>query len=533
VKHPTVPGGARAGTVWAAAVVLAAILPYLPTLDDYFVRDDFGVVQLLAAKPAFYFPHWFYTSWMDRIWGFIPDEVRPFPALSYQLSALGGSASPFLHHAVNILIHAANGLLVMAVARVAGSLSLPAAAVAGLFFVVLPVHTESVAWITGRVDSFPAFFYLASFLMYARWRQSGSELPGRYAWSLALFFVALFSKQNTITMAATLVSYDVIVLRRPLRPLTAFIRPYVPFVAMTLGYLWLRYLLFGEVAREGALNARGLQDFLALVGRHLTHVIAGEADGPRAVVWVAIAGLVVVWARVRRRAESRHLMYFGPVWWLIGVAPILVAGYASPRHVYLAAAGWAIVIGLLFDLLRRATLETPRYRLVRLAAAVVFVLYLVPLVRSVREWNRMAAVSHRVVRDVRSAALSAPEGSLLIVGAPTRSWEWALPFAVQPPFTRTDLTERVFIVSPRPLSCCSGQWFDATREALRRWSAGAARDSAVALSWDPDSGALSRATGRESPQLPALVRALLDLDRPEELDRNLIRMLGVLPVPVD
>ena len=34
-----------------AAVALAAILPYLSTLGDYFVRDDFGVVQLLAQKP--------------------------------------------------------------------------------------------------------------------------------------------------------------------------------------------------------------------------------------------------------------------------------------------------------------------------------------------------------------------------------------------------------------------------------------------------------------------------------------------------
>ena len=53
---------------------------------------------------------------MDEIWGYVPDEVRPFPALSYQLTALGGPVSPTLHHVLNILIHAANGLLVMAIA---------------------------------------------------------------------------------------------------------------------------------------------------------------------------------------------------------------------------------------------------------------------------------------------------------------------------------------------------------------------------------------------------------------------------------
>ena len=81
------------------------------------MRDDFGVVELLSAKPAGYFPRWFVTSWMDQIWGHAPDEVRPFPAVSYQLTSLGGAASPFLHHVLNIALHAANGVVVLAIAR--------------------------------------------------------------------------------------------------------------------------------------------------------------------------------------------------------------------------------------------------------------------------------------------------------------------------------------------------------------------------------------------------------------------------------
>jgi len=65
-------------------VVAAAILPYLSTLDNYYVRDDFGVVHLLSRKPWDSLPGWFASSWMDSIWGFTADEIRPFPALSYQ-----------------------------------------------------------------------------------------------------------------------------------------------------------------------------------------------------------------------------------------------------------------------------------------------------------------------------------------------------------------------------------------------------------------------------------------------------------------
>ena len=205
-----------------ALVCLAATLPYLGTINDYFLRDDFGVVQLLAQRPASFFFKWFTLSWMEDIWGFIPDEIRPFPAASYQLTALAGAANPVAHHVLNIALHAANGLLVLAIGRRFMGLSLSAATFAAVAFVLLPAHPETVAWITGRVDSMPAFFYLATFYAFAAYRDAmdrdaGSGLAGPaarcYAAALVLFFVALFTKQNTITMVATLVAYDVIVRR--------------------------------------------------------------------------------------------------------------------------------------------------------------------------------------------------------------------------------------------------------------------------------------------------------------------------------
>ena len=517
--------------VAALIIAVAAVLAYFSTLGNYFVRDDFGVVQLLASKPAAYFPRWFYTSWMDQIWGFTPDEVRPFPALSYQLSALAGAGSPWLHHVFNVILHIANGLLVLAIARTL-TMSVPAAGLAGLLFVLLPVHAESVAWITGRVDSMPALFYLASFLAYARWRRGGSTSHALYGWSLALFFVALFTKQNTITMVATLAAYDVIVLRQPWTPIARFVAPYVPFAALTAGYLWLRLQLFGEVAREGALTAEGLVQFATLVERHLAHVITGDADGWRAVVVLALLGLIWV-LRLARSDERRLILYFGPVWWFIGVAPILVAGYSSPRHVYLAAVGWALVVAIAFDVLMTRARVASLQRLVISAALVVLTAYLLPLHRAVRDWNTMAAVSQRAVQDVRAIADVLPEGSLIVVGAPTRSWEWAMPFAVQPPFVDADLTTRFVFISPRSLTCCRGRWFEDTRAALRRWSEGPQPDSAVAMTWDPETGALSRAQPAASPQLAPLIRALLTLESPDDLDRNLVRLLGVLPTKVE
>ena len=474
------------------------------------------------------------SAWTDEIWGGVADEVRPFPAVSYQLTALGGAASPFLHHALNIALHAANGLAVLALALTVARLSVPASAFAAAVFVLLPVHGESVAWITGRVDTMPALFYMASFWAFAAWRAGGSRsrLPVRA--SLALLFVALFTKQTAITMVATLAAWDLLMTGWP-RPVWRRLWTYAPFALMTAAYLVLRYLLFGQIVRESQLNAEGLAFFARLFERHLANVVTGRITaGPAA--WAAVIAVAAcAWWLLRGRPASERrrtavlLMFFGPVWWVIGVAPTAVAGYESPRHVYLAAAGWAIVLGIVADLAWARARTRQGQRVVSAVALACCAFYAVGLFRVVAEWNRTAAVSHRAVLDVRGEVLSAPRGTLVIVGAPKRSWEWAVPFSVRPPFTRVDLTERAFIVTPWLLHCCRSQWFDDTRAILRRWKADRSGAPIVVLRWDQETGVLSRATDREYPALRTLADVLVQLDSREALDSNILRMVEELP----
>ena len=87
---------------------------------------------------------------------------------------------------------------------------------------------------------------------------------------------------------------------------SAFVLPYVPFALMTAGYLWLRYLLFHEVAREGALNARALEDFRILLDRHLRHVVGGSLDAPAVVVWLLLALVGAAWLLLRRAPAPKR-----------------------------------------------------------------------------------------------------------------------------------------------------------------------------------------------------------------------------------
>ena len=292
-----------------AAVVLAATLPYLPTLDDYFTQDDFGVIGLLAFKPASSFPRWFVMPWMENIWEYTPDELRPFVAVTYQAAAQWNPGSAVPQHAINIALHAGNALLVLVMASRVAGLSPPAALVAAVAFAVLPMQAESVAWVTGRVDSMPAFFYLAAFVLYCRWR--AEQRRALYLWSLAACFVALFSKQNTITLLPALVAYDLVLGRRPVQWSWTWLRPYVPFVLLTAGYLLLRYAVFGEMARESMLTLARLELVGQDLSTHLRRMIFGEAglaiSGYQAAIRasVAVAAVVAIGVLLGRDRSAR------------------------------------------------------------------------------------------------------------------------------------------------------------------------------------------------------------------------------------
>jgi len=511
----------RRRTLAAAVVVAVAFIFYAPTIHDYFTQDDFGVVGLFSQRSLANFPRWFVSPWTEDIWGYVPDEIRPFPAASYVMTAWFGAAAPEPNHLLNIAMHAANGVLVMWIAEAAAGLSLVPAAFAGVVFVLLPIQAESVAWVTGRVDSLPTFFYFASFLLYVRSDDApGSvRLQADYWWSVALFFAALFSKQNTITMAPALMVFDWLVARRRIELSWRWLRPYVPYVLLTIGFLALRYALFHEVAREGILNAQRVREFLSDSSRHLVRLVAG---GPgvrhwmwKDTAWIALPAAVIAF----RPGRWRTAIYFAVVWMVLGMAPILMSGYYSPRHMYLASLGWALTLAITIE----AAYELNKHRLMRVAAAVaatvVAVTYAIQLHGVVGEWNRFAAISHAAVTQIEREAASDPAGTLIIAGVPRLSWAFSVPYSVRPPFTPTDVTTRVSVISDSSDHCCNAiLWEEYTRTRLREWHGRSDRPPVVALFWNPQTQRMTRVSDADDPQLRTLAGLLLEAKNREALD---------------
>ena len=109
--------------------------------------------------------------------------------------ALHGAA-PFFYHLVNVIFHAANVLLVYALAsRLLGSTF--AAVGAALIFGLHPVQTEAVNGIVGRAELMSAFWVLLAWVLYIRSGVGRGERLNRfYSLSLTAAFLGMLSKEN-------------------------------------------------------------------------------------------------------------------------------------------------------------------------------------------------------------------------------------------------------------------------------------------------------------------------------------------------
>jgi tetratricopeptide (TPR) repeat protein len=189
----------RAGVpVAAAALVCLTVIAYAPALRGGFVWDDDAYVSANVTLRS--------PDGLRRIWaepGAVP-QYYPLVHTVFWLEYRLWGAHPAGYHAVNVLLHVLNALLLWWVLR---RLRVSGGWLVAALFAVHPVHTESVAWITERKNVLSGFFYLLSLHAYlsARPLEAADAAHVRWSWyaaSLAAFACALLSKTVVCSLPA-------------------------------------------------------------------------------------------------------------------------------------------------------------------------------------------------------------------------------------------------------------------------------------------------------------------------------------------
>ncbi len=193
-----------------AGMILIAVLAciaYLPCINGAFIFDDELLLtqnNLIKASDGLY-----------RIW-FTTEALEYYP-VSYTVFWIEWrlwGMNPIGYHAVNLILHAIEAVLIWFILR---KLSIPGAFLAALIFTVHPVNVESVAWIAQLRNILTLFFLLLSIWCYLRmetpgrgsvsarrslrsFRQSEKIPYGWYMLSLVLFILALLSKGSAAVL---------------------------------------------------------------------------------------------------------------------------------------------------------------------------------------------------------------------------------------------------------------------------------------------------------------------------------------------
>ncbi|MFA5096694.1 MAG: hypothetical protein WC478_05080, partial [Candidatus Omnitrophota bacterium] len=213
------------------ALAVSCLIVYANSLPNPFIWDDEGIV---LKNP-------YLASWANLPKAFTSDLYpgitagsnfyRPLQTVSYIWDYHLWELEPFGYHLTNIILQALVSFLVFLFSRVILK-DIKAAFAAALLFALHPVHTEAVAYISGRAEMLMAIFVLSSLLLFIR---------GNRGLSLAAFIGALLSKELAAVFPLVILAYLFFYQDGGRRPGAGRgLKQILPFLLIDLIYLFLR-----------------------------------------------------------------------------------------------------------------------------------------------------------------------------------------------------------------------------------------------------------------------------------------------------
>ncbi len=399
---------ARLPTVALAAV---GALVHAQVLGVGFMSDDFALMNA-ATSPA-------YSALRDAFPAGRGTYYRPLILLSLQLEhALGGGAA--VHHLVNLAMHVASGLLVLAIARL---LRLrPALAYgAALVFLVHPLVSFDVAWISGRTDLFAAAFGLGAIAAALHAALAPSRTTAWLALSIGSLLLALASKEEATCVP--IVTAAVLALSR-LRGSASVARRIVlaqaalsvAWVAMLVGRFYRSPDDAPPVAFRALLKTLVAVPLRLLVpGADRTMSLFAAAH-PGAIV-VAGAALVVVSVavlmRLRRRPEERRRTVWLVVLALAPVVPMMAGGLApATRLMYFPLATTCLAAAVAVE---HVEWSPGRLRIARAFAALALIAMVAGSIERESRWRESTRFTEELCATFKVLRAEAPQRPIVFL----------------------------------------------------------------------------------------------------------------------
>jgi len=349
--------------------------------EDFVVKNDY--IKSLKNIPLFFTKK--ETLAAGKLGG---DNYRPLVSLTYALDYSFWKLNPTGYHITNTGLHVLNAILLFYLLTLILK-NYALSIFSSIIFLIHPIQTEAVTWISGRSNVLFLFFFLLAFILYIKQKTSKKHML--YAASLISFLCGLLSKETTAVFPLMIILYDWIYDRE--NNIAGRIVKYMPFLAVFGIYMFIRFTVLGRLGQcdywTGSLYttlltmARVIVYYIRLllfpVGLCIDYLKypASYSIMDHKVLLSLIVLLTMLITAFGLRKRNKDLS-FGIFWFFIALLPVIniipVKIFMAERFLYLPSIGFAVTLSAIFYILYCKKIDSIHFKKLLVTTQIILII---------------------------------------------------------------------------------------------------------------------------------------------------------------
>lgn len=342
-----------------ALIIILGFAAYGHSFNNQFIRDDNDLVrdnQYIKSglsKALVYFTNNIAIGGGQK-W----NSYRPIQMITYAIDYSMWGLNVIGYHLTNTLLHILVALAIYWFINILYGDNL-LSLLTGALFVVNPLHTEAVTYISGRADSLSAMFFFLCLIFYIK--GASSKRPGFYILVIPAYILAILSRENSLILPAALLLYHYTF------GIKIKLKWFLPILSVALVYIFLRATILkfslSNITYTTTLLERVPGFFVAMTDYtrllllpfdlHSDYGVKVFSPGdPRVIVGIFIS--IFLLAYVIRKRKTHDLIFFSICWFFIFLLPqsnlYPINAYMAEHWLYLPSVGFFLIMakGLTF-----------------------------------------------------------------------------------------------------------------------------------------------------------------------------------------
>ena len=342
-------------------LILLFLFTFLVYSNSFHIPFYFDDQHMILKNPfikSFKFIPFFFKGFVTG-YNFPQGMCRPLLMITFSLNYFFGRLSPAGYHLINLIFHILSGALLFFILKFLFKKSNNVLFLITLLFLLHPLNTETVNYISSRSDLMVSFFILLAFLFY---------LKERYFLSVIFYIFSLFSKETGLCFSLFIFSYEFSFYFKNLRQYIKERKKIIYFFSLLILiaclYLLYRQLFFvplypihsprgfySNFLIQAAVTFLYLKLFLFPYPLNLVRDFPQINSLLHPLVLPSFIGFLFLIILIFIFKKRKPLISFSILWYLCGLLPKFYARLYYPameHHFYLPSFGIYIILAYLF-----------------------------------------------------------------------------------------------------------------------------------------------------------------------------------------